>query len=535
MPELLTDWVDYHACVRPDEVAVASTEPDAHVPQLTWRQLDDRVGRLARVLLDHGVRRGDRVGLVAENDPRIFELQFACMRIGAIMVPLNWRLAVPELRGMLADAAPACFLHDLAWAELAAQLGTGLDLGPVLAWGDETSSYEQALAASSDPLRGGELDPGATVQILYTSGTTGLPKGVICTNRTIVAQAENLAHSSRMAERGGHHLNIVPLFHAGGLNVFTNAMLFWGGRVTTVGRFEPRTVLRLLNDPGLAITHLCGVLQMFEWMTALPEFPESAFLTLHTVLFGGWGPSAAGIYRAWAARGIWMQLSYGASELGPNVSVLSRPDPGAAERGSSGTILPHTRVRLVDAGGREVSAGETGEILVRGPGVVPGYWRQDPAPFFLDGWFRTGDAGRMDEAGHLYIVGRVKEVYRSGGENVYPAEVEQTLADMPGITEFAVLGVPDERWGETGLIAVIPEPGVTITLEAVREYAGPRLARFKLPSYLLVMTELPRSATDKISRSAIREIWQRGRQATSDGAKDQISRPGRGQSVASRS
>jgi fatty-acyl-CoA synthase len=141
----------------------------------------------------------------------------------------------------------------------------------------------------------------------------------------------------------------------------------------------------------------------------------------------------------------------------------------------------------------------------------------------------------MDEAGHLYIVGRVKEVYRSGGENVYPAEVEQTLADMPGITEFAVLGVPDERWGETGLIAVIPEPGVTITLEAVREYAGPRLARFKLPSYLLVMTELPRSATDKISRSAIREIWQRGRQATSDGAKDQISRPGRGQSVASRS
>jgi acyl-CoA synthetase (AMP-forming)/AMP-acid ligase II len=257
MPELLTDWVDYHACVRPDEVAVASTEPDAHVPQLTWRQLDDRVGRLARVLLDHGVRRGDRVGLVAENDARIFELQFACMRIGAIMVPLNWRLAVPELRGMLADAAPTCFLHDLAWAELAAQLGTGLDLGPVLAWGDETSSYEQALAASSDPVHGGELDPGAT------------------------------------------------------------------------------------------------------------------------------------------------------------------------------------------------------------------------------------------------------------------AEVEQALADMPGITEFSVLGVPDEQWGETGLIAVIPEPGVTITLEAVREHAGPRLARFKLPSHLLVITELPRSATDKISRSAIREIWQRGRQVTS--------------------
>jgi fatty-acyl-CoA synthase len=535
MPELLNDWADYHARIRPDEVALASAEPDAHIPRLTWRQLDDRVGRLARVLLDHGVRPGDRVGLAAENDPRIFEVQFACMRIGAIMVPLNWRLAVPELRDMLADAAPAAFLHDAAWAGLAAELGKELSLGPVLAWGDAASPYEQALAAAGDPVRGGELDPGAVVQILYTSGTTGLPKGVICTNRTIVAQAQNLAHSSRMAERGGHHLNIVPLFHAGALNVFSNAMLFWGGRVTTVGRFEPRTALRLLNDPGLGITHLCGVLQMFEWMTALPEFPESAFPTLHTVLFGGWGPSAAAIYRAWAARGIWMQLSYGASEIGPNVSIMSRPDPAAAERGSSGTILPHTRVRLVDAEDREVATGQTGEILVRGPGVVPGYWHTDPAPFFLDGWFRTGDAGRMDEAGHLYIVGRVKEVYRSGGENVYPAEVEQALADMPGIAEFAVLGVPDERWGETGLIAVIPEPGATITLEAVREHAAPRLARFKLPSHLIVLTELPRSATDKISRSAIREIWQRGREASDNAAGDEISRTGRGQTITSRS
>ena len=532
MTELLTDWVDRHARLRPGEIAVASTEAGADIPQLTWRQLEDRVGRLARVLLDHGVRRGDRVGLVAENDPRVFELQFACMRIGAIMVPLNWRLAVPELRGMLDDAAPAVFLHDAAWAGLAAEIGAGPGRGPVLAWGDAASPYEQAVAAADGPVRGGELDPGAAVQILYTSGTTGRPKGAICTNRTIVAQAQNLAHSSRMAERGGHHLNIVPLFHAGALNVFSNAMLFWGGRVTTVGRFEPRTALRLLNDPALGVTHLCGVLQMFEWMTALPEFAESAFPALHTVLFGGWGPSAAAIYRAWAARGIWMQLSYGATELGPNVSVLSVPDLSAAERGTSGTILPHTRVRLVDAGGQEVGTGETGEILVRGPGVVPGYWRTDPGPYFTGGWFRTGDAGRIDEAGHLYIVGRVKEVYRSGGENVYPAEVEQALADLPGIAEFTVLGVPDERWGETGLIAVVPEPGVTVTLEAVREHAAPRLARYKLPSHLVVMTELPRSATDKISRSAILEVWQRGRQPGGGGATNDFSRTGKGQSIA---
>ncbi len=195
MPELLTDWVDYHACVRPGEVAVASAEPGAHVPQLTWRQLDARVGRLARVLLDHGVRHSDRVALVAENDPRVFELQFACMRIGAIMVPLNWRLAVPELRDLLADAAPALFLHDTAWAELAAQLGAGLDLGPVLAWGDETSPYEQAVAAAVGPVRGGELDPGAIAQILYTSGTTVCPRA----SSAPIARSSRRRRTSRTA------------------------------------------------------------------------------------------------------------------------------------------------------------------------------------------------------------------------------------------------------------------------------------------------------------------------------------------------
>ncbi|HZE49019.1 MAG TPA: AMP-binding protein, partial [Jatrophihabitantaceae bacterium] len=314
MTELLTDWVDYHARHRPESVAVATVEPDGS--NLTWAELEHRVARLARVLLDAGVARGDRVSLIVENDPRIFEVQFACMRIGAIMVPLNWRLAEPELREQLVDAAPVVLIHDARWAELAGRLAghlaNAVPLRTVLSWAD--GSYEQAIAAG-EPVGGGELDPDAVTQLLYTSGTTGRPKGALCTNRTIVAQAQNLAHSSRMAEPGGHHLNIVPLFHAGGLNVFSNAMLFWGGRVTTVGRFDAKTALRLLNDPDLAVTHLCGVLQMYEWMTALPEFGQSSFPTLRTVLFGGWGPSAAGIYAAWAERGIWVQLSYGATEL----------------------------------------------------------------------------------------------------------------------------------------------------------------------------------------------------------------------------
>jgi fatty-acyl-CoA synthase len=502
MTELFKDWVTYHSQRRPDEVALADADTSHHV---TWHQLEDRVGRAARALHDHGIDRGDRVALLAENDTRIFEVQFACMRIGAILVPLNWRLTAPELQQQLAESEPRLLVHDQDWSGLAAQLSGGTSW-PVLAWGDAATSYERALAAVADPVAGGELDPDAVVQIMYTSGTTGAPKGVLCTNRTLVTQAQNLAHSSDF-RAGGHHLNIVPLFHAGGLNVFSNPMLYWGGRVTTVHRFDPARTLELLADPDLGVTHLCGVLQMHEWMTALPQFPTATFPALHTVLYGGWGPSAAAIYQAWSEHDIWVQLSYGASELGPNVSILSEPDPAAAQRGTSGSILPHTAVRLVDVSGAEVPEGESGEILVRGPGVTPGYWRQPRDDFFTDGWFHTGDAGRLDGAGHLYIVGRVKEMYRSGGENVYPAEVEGVLAELPGIRELAVLGVPDEKWGETGLVAVVPEPGVTISLDEVRAFADGRLARFKLPSVLIVLDELPRSATDKISRPAIREMW----------------------------
>jgi fatty-acyl-CoA synthase len=275
--------------------------------------------------------------------------------------------------------------------------------------------------------------------------------------------------------------------------------------------------LALLTDPELGITHLCGVLQMYEWVTALPGFGAATFPSLRTVLFGGWGPSAAGIYRAWAERGIWVQLSYGASEIGPNVSILSEADLSASERGTSGPILPHTAVRIVDADGSEVATGETGEIWVRGPGVTPGYWRQPRGEVFSGEWFRTGDAARIDEAGHLYVVGRIREVYRSGGENVYPAEVEAVLAQLPGVRELAVLGVPDEKWGESGLVALVPEAGVSVTLEQIRGFAEGKLARFKLPAALIVLDELPRSATDKIARPQIRELWERTA-PTPDGA-----------------
>jgi len=518
MAEVLTDWVAHHARQRPGSVALAQVETGVRV---TWSMLEQRVAALAG-LLRHGwgVGTGDRVALVAENDPRVLEVQFACMRIGAVLMPLNWRLTVAELGAQLADARVSAIIHDGDWSGLVDELTASTAVSHRAGWAApaHVTDYERAVAAVVTRVPGAELDPDALTHLLYTSGTTGRPKGVLCTNRGLVTHAHNLAHSSRMADQGGHHLNIVPLFHAGGLNVFTNPTLYWGGRVTTVRRFDPGATLELLTDPALAVTHLCGVLQMYEWLVRLDGFAGAEFPALRAALFGGWGPSTLEVYRAFRDRGVCVQLSYGASELGPLVSVLSRPDDAAAEAGSSGTVLPHTQVRLTGPDGAEVAAGETGELWVRGGAVTPGYWHRPRAEEFDGDWFRTGDAGRIDAGGHLYIVGRVKEMYRSGGENVYPAEVENALAELPGVVELVVVGVPDERWGETGLLAVVPLPGVSLSLAEVHAYATGRLARFKHPAHLLVLDELPRSATQKISRAAVRERFLAARGAGVSGA-----------------
>ena len=490
---IIKDWVTQHARQRPESIALALHETGV---TLTWAELERRVAVLAGALRDAwGVGPGDRVAVLAENDPRLIEVQFACMRIGAVFMPLNWRLTAAELAAQLADAAPAVLIHDDRWSGLAGELAGPM---PRVCWDSP---------AAADPVPGGDLDPDAVTHLLYTSGTTGLPKGVLCSNRTLVTHAQNVAHTSRVAERGQHHLNVVPWFHAGGLNVFTNPILFWGGRVTTVRRYDPGVALDLLTDPRLGITHLCGVLQTFEWLVRHEGFASAEFPALHTALFGGWGPSTREIVLAMRDRGVRPQLSWGASELGPLVTVLSRPDDAAADSGSSGSVVPHTELRVVAPDGEDVPPGEVGELWVRGDAVTPGYWRRPREETFEGRWFRTGDAGRLDEAGDVHLVGRIGERYRSGGENVYPAEVENALADLPGVAELAVVGVPDDRWGETGLLAVVLAPGAALTLADVRAFVVGRLARFKHPSHLLVLDSLPRSATAKISRAAIREAF----------------------------
>jgi fatty-acyl-CoA synthase len=500
------DWVAYHAARRPEAPALTSIERGVTV---TWSQLEDRVARLADLLRhEFALAPGDRVAMVAENDIRVIELQFACMRAEAIFTPLSWRLAMGEMITLARDSTPKLLIHDDAWADIAEAVAGAANIERCIGWSDTlpASAYDRLIAEWPRRMGGGAHDEEVVTHILYTSGTTGLPKGALCSQGTLKHHALNLARVSRLAESDVHHLNIVPLFHAGGLNSFSNPALYWGGHVTTIRRFDPGVVIDLLSDPEVAITHLCGVLQMYELITAHPGFGEAHFPTLRTALFGGWGPKTVPVHEAWRARGFFLQLSYGATELGPIVSVL---EDGAdlASMNCSGAVVAGTEVRLVDAAGVDVADGQVGEIWARGPAVTPGYWRRPGDDYFTGDWFRTGDCARRDEAGRLFIVDRLREVYRSGGENIYPAEIEQALSDVPGVKEIAVIAVPDERWGEVGLAVVELTPGANVTLEILHAHSIDRISRFKWPRHLVTIAEMPRSATLKIDRAALKKAY----------------------------
>jgi fatty-acyl-CoA synthase len=475
--------------------------------QLTWSELEERVARLAALLRDRfDVRHGNRVGLLGESDARYFELQFACVRLGAIFVPLNIRLSAGELVNVLEDARVALLVHDATRAELATEVADRLELA-ALRWdeGEGPTPYDIVRDPHAPRVPAGRPAADDIAQIMYTSGTTGKPKGVLSTNGAMAANAVNMAHTSRCADRDAHAVNFVPLFHAGGLNIYCNPVLYWGGKVTTTRGFDPAQALGLLTDDRIAATITNGVLQMFERISELPEFADAHFPTLRVTLFGGFGPSAPATHAKWHGRGTVLQLGYGSTELGPMACINENPDEQALLRGEFGRTVPLVELRCIDDTGAEVPAGATGEIQVRGPAVTAGYWGLGSEGFSDDGWFSIGDVGYVDDGGSVHVTGRLVERYRSGGENIYPAEVEAAYVDLPGVKELAVVGVPDPDWGEVGLLVVVPQPGVTITLDDVRRHAEGRVARFKIPRHLEIVDELPRSTTLKVSRAALRE------------------------------
>ncbi|MFD5858611.1 o-succinylbenzoate--CoA ligase [Streptomyces chartreusis] len=464
----------------------------------SYAALHERATRLAHALRERGVRRGDRVAYLGPNHPSYLETLFAAGTLGAVFVPLNTRLAGPEIAYQLADSGAKALLHAPSHAGLVAGLPGHTDVRTYLETGPE---YEAVLASSSDEPIDAPVTPDDTCIIMYTSGTTGRPKGAMLTHGNITWNALNvLVDTDLIADERA--LVSAPLFHTAGLNMLTLPVLLKGGTCVLVEAFDPDATFELIARHR--ITFMFGVPTMFDQLSRHPRWPAADLSSLRILTCGG-SPVPTPLIAAYQERGLTFLQGYGMTEAAPGTLFLDA-EHAITKAGSAG--VPHffSDVRVVRPDLTPVDTDEPGEIVVRGPHVMPGYWGlpDETAASFADGWFRSGDAARVDEDGYVFVVDRIKDMIISGGENIYPAEIEDVLLTHPDIAECAVIGVADDKWGEVPRAVVVPREGAAPDPDEVLASLSGRLAKYKIPKSLVLADELPRTASGKLLKSRVR-------------------------------
>jgi fatty-acyl-CoA synthase len=468
--------------------------------RLTFASFNDRAERGAAALEGLGLAVGDRLAILCHNSPTFFEILFACGKVGAILVPLNWRQTPAELGPILADCGARILIHDAATADLAAALGKSANLRLI-----DFGVYEK-LIAEGPPAR--ERDTAWPTDriwyLLYTSGTTGRPKAVIQTFDMALANYVNIQQATGL---GGadRTVNFLPVFHTAGINLHTLPLFLAGGTSTVLPKFEIDPLLDLIAEGR--VTMLFGVPAIYQALSLHPRFAGADLTRVRHWGCGG-APLPESLIRAFLAKGVAVCNGMGMTETGPTVFLM---DPGhAADRiGSVGKPQLLTQVRLVDANGRDVGESEQGELLFRGPNITPGYFsnpKATAAAIDRDGWLHSGDIGRRDADGYYYVVDRIKDMFISGGENVYPAEVEAVLTGHAAVLEAAVVGVPDERWGEVGHAVIRLRPGAACEAEEIRVFARTRLAAYKVPKHVTVVDDYPRTGAGKVQKHILRRM-----------------------------
>jgi fatty-acyl-CoA synthase len=469
----------------------------------TYGEMLERIDWLAADLQHGGVCHGDRVAFLGLNQPAFFETLFAAARLGAIFVPLNFRLTGPELAFIINDAGIHTLVADELHRPVAESVRAELPVRRYLS--DDAADGWEPLHGDHRRFSGAEpIDSDEVAIIMYTSGTTGLPKGAMLTHANLWWNNTNAMHQFDVLE-DDVTLVVAPLFHIGGLNVTT--LLAWqkGAEVVLHRMFDPAACVE--DIPKYGVTTMFGVPAMFLFMSQVPGFDQADLTTVRTLVCGG-APVPEPLIKLFNGRGVPVNQGYGLTETSPMVSFLS-PEWSLAKLGSAGKAPLFGEIRIVDESNRQITAPRTnGEVCYRGPNLMKGYWRRPEATaaaIDTAGWFHTGDIGYLDEDGFLYIADRVKDMIITGGENVYPAEVESVLHDHPGVADVAVIGLPDERWGEAVVAVVAPHDGVELTLDGLRDFAGERLARYKLPTRIEVVDILPRNPAGKVLKFELRE------------------------------
>ena len=494
-------WIAQHAAAR----AVRPALRDAS-RALDYAALHERCARAAGWLAGAGVRRGERVALLLGNRGAMLEAVLGAARIGAISVPLNTRLAAPELAELLDDARPALLIAEAGVRPLAdAACAQARRVAPSrLEVGGASDAWERALAAAPPAREVAAVSPEDPLLLMYTSGTTGTPKGALLPHRKTLFNSRNAEIFFGLSERD-RTLVVVPLFHSFGLNILALPTLYAGAEVILEPRFEPAAVWRAVARHRVSV--LGGVPTMFAALLEAfdRERPDVSSLRC---LFTAGAAIPVEVIHAFAKRGLALKQGFGQTET----SILCCLDAADAVRkaGSVGKPVPHVELRivrresLVRAPSRweDCAPGESGEIVVRGPITMTGYWERPAATAetLRDGWLLTGDLGSRDAEGFVTLAGRSKELFISGGENVYPRQVELVYEQHPTVREVAVVGVADAQWGEVGRAYVVLRPGAALDPEALRRFGRERLAAFKVPRSFVAVPELPRTASGKVQK-----------------------------------
>jgi fatty-acyl-CoA synthase len=488
-------WPARRARMTPQRIAIVHESTTR-----TYAELADRVTRLAHGLRGLGVGRGDRIAYLGPNHPALGETLFATGLLGAVFVPLNTRLAVPELAYNLEDSGAETLLFAPEFAESVAAVRDTVKVREYVTVGAE---YEKLLAAADNSPLDETVGLGDVCMIQYTSGTSGRPKGVMLSHGNIAWNCYNILLD---VDVSSDEVSLVsaPMFHTAALNQLFLPTVLKGGTAVLMSAFDPDCAFDLIA--AHRVTWMFGVPTMFLAMAQSARWPEADLSSVRNLMCGG-APVPESLIQTYQQRGLVFLQGYGLTETSPGALFVRTAD-SIRKAGTAGTPCFFTDVRVVRPDGTDAPPGEVGEVVIQGPNVTSGYWQlpeATEAAFTDDGWFRSGDAAVVDDEGYVTIVDRVKDMFISGGENVYPAEIEQVLHAHPGVADCAVIGVADERWGEVGRAVVVLHEGANATGDDILGFLSGKIAKYKIPKSVVLVDALPRNATGKLLRARVRD------------------------------